>query len=138
MKGHWTFGQKIGAGFAVTIVLAILTGIVAVYALRSTISSKDRVISTDVPQLLAVHQLETLVERKSTESRGFLLLREERFLTGMRSARAQFQQIAERLRGEVNADSRRLLDGIVRAEEEHQRTLDQGSHCVVPTIPSTR
>jgi methyl-accepting chemotaxis protein len=126
MRGHWTFGQKIGAGFAVTIVLAILSGIVAVYALRNTISSKDRVIATDVPQLLAVYELEILVERKSTESRGFLLVRDERFLTGIRNTRAQFHQIAERLRGEVSAESRRLLDGIVRAEEEHQRVLEQG------------
>jgi methyl-accepting chemotaxis protein len=110
MRGHWTFGQKIGAGFAVTIVLAILSGIVAVYALRNTISSKDRVIATDVPQLLAVYELEILVERKSTESRGFLLVRDERFLTGIRNTRAQFHQI----------------DGIVRAEEEHQRVLEQG------------
>jgi methyl-accepting chemotaxis protein/cell division protein FtsL len=126
MKGHWTFGQRIGAGFAVTIVLATITGIIAVYALRNAISSKDRVIATDAQRLIDVRELQIQVEKKSAESRAFLLGRDERFLLGMRTARSQFQQVLERLRGEANADVRRLLDGIARAEEEHQRTLEQG------------
>lgn len=126
MRGHWTFGQKIGAGFAVTIVLAIVAGIVAVYALRAAISSKDTVITTDTQRLLAVRELRVFAERKGGESRAFLLGRDERFVIGMRGARAQFQQTAERLRSEVTGEGRRLLDDIVRAEEEHQRAVDKG------------
>jgi len=45
MTRHWTFGKKIGAGLAITVVLAMAIGVIAVYALRNVVESKDRVIT---------------------------------------------------------------------------------------------
>jgi len=126
MTQHWTFGQRIGAGFAATAVLAMAIGVVAVIALRSVVASKDRVINVNAQLLVDAQEIQTLAEKKGGEARGFLLTRDERFLAGMRDARSQLTQAAERLRQTVYTDeARRLLDAIVRAEDEHQRALDQ-------------
>src|SRR5688572_29159087 len=126
MTRHWTFGQRITAGFAVTVTLGIVIGGIALYSLRAVVASKDRVIDVNVQILGAVQELRSQAERKGGEARGFLLTREERFLTGMRNARAQLIQVAERLRQIVDTDeSRRLLDAIVRSEAEHQRVMEQ-------------
>jgi methyl-accepting chemotaxis protein len=126
MTRHWTFGQRIGAGFAVTVVLAVAIGGIAVYALRTVVTSKDRVINVNAQLLVGAQEIRSLAEKKGGEARGFLLTREERFLAGMRDARSQFAQAAERLRQNVDTDeARRLVEAIVRSEEEHQRAMDQ-------------
>jgi methyl-accepting chemotaxis protein len=126
MIRHWTYGQRLGAGFAATALLATTIGVVAVVALRNVVASKNQVINVNAQRLVDTQQVQALAERKGGEARGFLLTRDERFLTGMREARIQLTQATERLRQSVNTDEgRRLLDTIVRAEEEHQRGLDQ-------------
>src|SRR5688572_6410832 len=122
MTRHWTFGLRIGAGFAATTALAMTIGIVAILALASVVESKDRVIHVIAVLLADAEELRAWAERKGGESRGFLLTRDERFLTGMREARNQFTQTTEGLRQLLYTDdSRRLLEAIVAAEEEHQR-----------------
>ena len=122
----WTFGKRIAAGFAVTIVLAIAVGVVAIFALRSVVASKDGVIDGIGRRLVDTKELQALIEAKGSESRGFLLVRDDRLLTDMRAARAELTQIAERLRQNItHPEGRRLLEEIVRIEEAHQRALEQ-------------
>src|SRR5687767_145069 len=126
MTRHWTFGQRIAAGFAVTAVLAMLIGVVAIVALRNVVSSKDHVIDVNAQALASAQEIRAWAERKGGEGRAFLLTREERFLARMQDARNQFTQTAARLRQAAETDeSRRLLETIVAAEEEHQRALEQ-------------
>src|SRR5919109_1596459 len=98
MTGHWTFGQRIAAGFALTTLLAIGIGVVAVFALRNVVASKDRVIDVNAQRLLGAQDIRATLERKGGEARAFMLTRDERFLNGMREARSHFTQAAERLR----------------------------------------
>lgn len=126
MTRHWTFGQRIGAGFALTVVLAMAIGGIAVYALRTVVASKDRVINVNAQLLVGAQEVQFFREEKANEARGFLLTREERFVTSMRDARARFTQAVDRLRQSVpTEEGRRQLDAIVRFEDEHQRAIEQ-------------
>ena len=126
MTRHWTFGQRIGAGFAVTVALAIGIGIVAVVTLRNVVASKDRVIDVNARLLVGAQEIQALAEKKGSEVRGFLLTRDDRFLSGMREARAQLTQVVERSRQIADsAEGRRLLDAIVRSEDDHQSAIEQ-------------
>src|SRR5581483_12516151 len=126
MAGHWTFGQRIAAGFALTVALAVVIGGIAVYALRTVVAIKDRVIDVNAQLLVSAKEIQFLLEEKASEARGFLLTRDERLLTGMRDARSRFTQAMDGLRQNVPTDEgRRLLDSIVRFEDDHQRALDQ-------------
>lgn len=126
MGRHWTFGHRIGAGFAFTVLLAIATGGIAIYALRVVVDRKDRVIDVNAQLLIDAEALQTLIEQKAGAGRGFLLVREDRYLTDMREARVALTRIIERLRRNVvTEDGRRMLDEVARSEEAHQQALDE-------------
>ena len=44
MLKNWTFGQKLGAGFAVVVAMTIAISVVSIFSLRDVIAAKDRVI----------------------------------------------------------------------------------------------
>ena len=80
MTHEWTFQKKVLAGFGVMVCLAAVTAGVAVYALRSVVAGKDRVISTNAELLVNAARLRSAVHQESVGFRGFLLIPEERFL----------------------------------------------------------
>lgn len=126
MTRHWTFGQRLAAGFAVTVILAVSIGVVSVYALRTVVASKDRVITVDTHLLVDAQRLSQSREEKASAGRGFLLNREERYLDQMREARSEFATVIERLKRNVRTDDGlRLVEAIERAEREHQQAIEQ-------------
>ena len=126
MTGNWTFGQKIGAGFAATVALALVIAVVAVFALRGVVADKDLVIGVNAQLLIDAGRLQTLRESRASDTRAFLLTREEHYLDEAKATRAEFSQTADRLRGAViTEEGRRLVDAIVRAEAEHHDALER-------------
>src|SRR4051812_18270846 len=109
MTRHWTFGQRIGAGFGVTVMLALFMGGVAVYALRTVVTTKDHLIDVNAKLLMDAQELVAWRETKGSELRGFLLTREDHFFAGMRAARARFTEVAGRMRQNGLADEDRRL-----------------------------
>lgn len=125
MKRQWTFGQKLAASIGLLVVLAAAIAVISFAALRAVVTTKDQVIDVDAQLLVGAQRVSALAERKSNAARGFLLTRDEQLLGDMQSARAELTRALERLRQTAVADEgRRLLDGIMQAEDAHQRTLD--------------
>jgi methyl-accepting chemotaxis protein len=126
MDKNWTFGQKLAAGYGVMVVFAIILSAVAVYALNSVVTSKDRVINVNAQILLDVERLSTATERRVAALRGFLLSREQRSLDSSRNARAEFAAILARLQSSATSEeTRRLLASVERASEEQRQVGDQ-------------
>ncbi len=140
MGRTWTFGQRIGVGFATMVALALLIGAVSIQALRSVVADKDRVISENAQSLIGAARMEATLERKASNGRAFLLSGEQRFLERMREARASFSSLLGILRAQSkSADSRPLLDAIERTELAHQAAFDRviamrGASATVETI----
>ena len=125
MQRQWTFGQKVGATCAVVIVLTIVMAVVAILALRAVVAAKDDVINVDAQLLIDAQRIYVLRETKSSESRGFLLTQDDRYLSAMQQARTSLTAMVQRLRQNVRTgEGRRLVDLIVEAEASHQRALD--------------
>lgn len=126
MTRSWTFGQKIAAGFAAVVALAVLLGVIATYALRSVVASKDRVIEVNAGNLIDAERLRSAAERKGGAARGYFLTREAVFIEQMKSARAEFAAILTDLKAQLYTDEgRRLVNRVERAEADHQAALDQ-------------
>jgi methyl-accepting chemotaxis protein len=126
MARHWTYSQRIGAGFAVTVALAVAIGAVSIYALRGVVASKDRVITVDAQLLIDAAKLDAALERKVAASRGFLITGDDLALDRTREARAEFATVLERLKRTSHSDEgRRLLGAIEGSEAEYQRALDE-------------
>ena len=125
MTDSWTFGQKIGAGFAAVVLLTLVVGGIGVYALRQVVEAKDHVIEVNAQNLSDAQQLRSSGELKSAAARGFLLTGEQRFLDNITTARTEFSTTLQRVRERVHAEeSRRLVEDIARAEADHQKELD--------------
>jgi len=125
MARQRTFGQKLGAGFAVTVVLAVAIGVVAVYALRNVVASKDHVITVDAQLLQDAESMRSALERKGGAIRGFLLTRDDHLLDAMRDARGELTATLDRLRKLAPAEAAHSLDTITRLEAEHQQETDR-------------
>ncbi|HEY8943536.1 MAG TPA: methyl-accepting chemotaxis protein [Polyangiaceae bacterium] len=126
MTRHWTFGQKVGFGFGATVLLALMIGVVAIYALDRVIDSKDQVIDTNARRLIDLQKARYWFERKSAESRRFLLAGDPSDLDRMRSARTEFQSsLASLESATLSEEGRRLRAAVDRAEREHQDELDK-------------
>ena len=68
-----SFGRKLALGFATVVLLAVVTGVVAIGSLRQTVAAKDRVLNVNARNLIDAEALDVAVEKKSSASRGLLL-----------------------------------------------------------------
>jgi methyl-accepting chemotaxis protein len=120
MALSWTFGKKVGVGFAGMVVLLSLISAIAVYALKTVVASKDRVIEINAQYLIDAEKLRGTTERMGGALRGYLLTREERFLDQVKAAQADFGATTTRLGAIANTDeAKRSIDQIERAEVEY-------------------
>ena len=121
-----TFGQKLGAGFAVTIALMIAMGVIAVIGMRSVVTGKDTLIAVHAQSLIDAHKLHVAIERIVAASRGFLLSKEERFLDSIRAADGDFEAIRQRLKARfADGEARRLVEQVERAQADWRAVAEQ-------------
>src|SRR5204863_3905147 len=114
---NWTFGQKIGTGFGMLVMMTLAIGLVAFYALRDVSSSMDRVIAVDAQRLVYAERLNGAAGNFSSSARGFLLTKDQRFIERMRESRDEFASTVSQLAsGETTADIQRFLETINRSE----------------------
>jgi methyl-accepting chemotaxis protein len=126
MTRTWTFGQKLGAGFAVMVVLAVGISLIAVASLRGVVASLDRVIAVNAQSLIDCAKLDAASEWKVAAGRGYLLTRDERFLERMRLSSLEFSELLGRLRAHMPTDeARKLVVEIERADAEYQSALER-------------
>lgn len=126
MARNWTFGQRVGAGFALTVALTIAIGAIAIYALRNVVSSKDRVIRVDAQILSDAERLNSLDEQKVAAARAYLLTRNEKYLAPRNEVRANFFAIISRLRQHTETDEgRSILDAIERSQDDYHQAIDR-------------
>jgi methyl-accepting chemotaxis protein len=126
MARNWTFGQKVGGGFALIVMLAAVMGVVAVYALRSVVVAKDRVITSNAPLLIQAENLQGLQDRAASNARGFLLTREERFLERLRETQTESDAAIADLKRLTDTDERRRrLEVIDRACADYRQSIDR-------------
>ena len=126
MINNWTFGQRVAGGYAMMIGFAVIVSVVAAYALRAAVESKDRIITHDAQILIEAERLQTASEASGSAVRGFLIAREQRSLEALRAARSEFATVIGRLQSLADADEeRRVLSGIERALETYRQVADE-------------
>src|SRR6185312_3557119 len=126
MARTYSFNQKILAGFAAVVALAVLVGVVAVYALRSVAASKDHVITVNAINVADAARLDGATDRQVAAFRGFLLSGQQNLLdqadTAQRDVDASLQQLQSRV---DNDQARQMIGGIVVAEAAYVAAQQQ-------------
>lgn len=97
MQRGWSFGQKIGGGFALVVLLGIAAAAVTILALIEVIASKDRVVAVNAQGLIDAQRLDTAVTERVAALRGFVLFRDESYVRELEGARSESVAILQQL-----------------------------------------
>ena len=125
MSRHWTFGHKIGAGFAITIALLIAMSVVTVRTMRQVAAEKDRVIDVLATAALEAERLNSTSERMTANARGYIIARKDDFIERKEQSRRDFQSSWETLRRSASeGEAGRLLEEIAALSGDYARKLD--------------
>src|SRR6185436_5384784 len=79
MFRNWTFGRKVGSGFAVTVLALLVVAVTGYRSARSLISNDERVAHTHQVRRQLAALLVQLVNAE-TGQRGFVITGKEEFL----------------------------------------------------------
>jgi methyl-accepting chemotaxis protein len=123
MNLRWTFGQKIAAGFAGVVALALLGSIIGVRAIQAVVAEKDRVITENANSVITATHFQAATEARVASFRGFLLAGTEEHLQRLRAAEADNTRALEALKSlnAGNAQFESLLGPIEKALAEYAR-----------------
>ncbi len=125
MPRGWTFGRRIAAGFTIMVVLTVAVGAVALVALQSVVSSKNRVINVDSRLLADSESLRASAFAKASDVRGYLLMKNERYLTEQAAERRTFAAtLGSMQRLAYSGETRHLLVLIAQDEAAHNAAID--------------
>jgi methyl-accepting chemotaxis protein len=120
-----TFGRRIGAGFAVVVLLTLTVGAVSVLTLRGVVTAKNQVIDENTTVLVGSAQLAALSERRARIVREYLLTGTDQPLAELAVIRLGFEQQIQQLRRSVRTEQQRqALDSIQRASDSVQAASD--------------
>ena len=125
MNHTWTFGQKLGLGFGVVILLTIVIAVVAAWSTRSVSLAKDQVIRAALDDLGDAGELRLLAEQRSSSARGFLLTAEQTFRERSRQLSGRCETLLDDLRRRSSEADRPLLDRVGAALDAHGKALDE-------------
>jgi methyl-accepting chemotaxis protein len=124
MYNNWSFGRKLGAGFAVAVVLTFMVGGTAVYALQHVAQAKDRVLRVNVSALIDAQRLEAIAERRISALRGYLITKEQRYVDELAEARAESERLMQSFRAS-RADLNVILDALASADSDFRVAQDE-------------
>ncbi len=123
MRKPWSFGRKIGLGFAVAVALTLLVSSIAVFALRGVVEAKDRVLEVNARGLVTTQRLQNKAEERISALRGFLITRDPAFIDELLAARGEAVQLVEQLRAD-RPELRAELDAVSAADDAFREGQD--------------
>ncbi|MBI4869745.1 MAG: MCP four helix bundle domain-containing protein [Candidatus Wallbacteria bacterium] len=125
MTRSWTFGQKIGFGFAAILAITFVICVVTYKAMGDVVETKDRVIARIASSLVDVERLSSGLNQQIAAMRGYVLSREDEHASELREARTAISQALERLAQSITVDSNQRLRGqIEKLELDYESGVD--------------
>jgi len=126
VKFNWTFGRKVGAGFALVVALTLVMACVGLLALHQVVAGKDHIIMHLGRDLVDAERMRAAMQSEVANVRGFLLSGQQRYLEAAHAADRDFEDAVARIqeRG-IDDDGKRHIDTILAAKKEHQQELDE-------------
>ena len=125
METKLTFTQKLAGALGAVVLLSVAVALIAAFALREVVRSKDHVLETAALRLVDTERLRTLSVAKANEARDYIISKNPLALQRLRDVRAELRSLLDRLRGEVETDEgRRQIEEIARTDEAHSQAVD--------------
>ncbi|HET7185003.1 MAG TPA: methyl-accepting chemotaxis protein [Terriglobales bacterium] len=119
MSHEWTFQKKVVGGFVVMVCVAVVTALVAIYALRAVITSKDAVLSIHANGLIDAAKLDAAIDEQVAGFRAYVVSPEERFLKQWDQGRNQSLLLLDEFsRRTLTDDGNRLVAEIRKSQQQ--------------------
>lgn len=96
------FGRRVAAGFAATVLSAVLIGSVSISAMRSVVNSRGPIAIAHSRDLADVERLRAYALREAAVYRGFLFTRDNLFLEDAGPASAEFLETLNGLKSRLS------------------------------------
>ncbi len=111
MFGTWTFGRKVGAGFAITAIALLVVAVTGYQSASSLLATNERVAHTQVVRAQIAHLRASAVDAE-TGQRGFVITGREEFLEPYNQALGAVDRAYSELRRVTtgNPEQQRRLD----------------------------
>jgi methyl-accepting chemotaxis protein len=117
MNSQWTFGQKLGAGFALVVAITLALGWLAVSSFKTILADKDRVLAVNAENMLEAQRLESALNAMSSASRGYFLTREDKFLDNLAEGKADYAAAMTKLK-QNNPEARETLAAMEQVQDD--------------------
>lgn len=125
MFNSWTFGKKVGAGFAVTVSLSIIIILVALLALNRVVDRSNGVIDVTAENLVDARALLGGTFEKMASVRNWLLTGDQGERQRVREANEAIERIIAGMRARgLRDESSRLLTAVEQASEAYQQEVE--------------
>lgn len=126
MSRDWTFGRKMGLGFAVVAGLALLSACIAIVALKSVVSAEEHALSVNARNLIDAWRLEAASYSSSAAIRGYLLDRDDVFKTRLQERMQNESAIIASLESQVyTEDGKKQVAQLARWQAEHRAAAER-------------
>jgi methyl-accepting chemotaxis protein len=124
MMAGRNFGNKLAAGFGLILGLTVLIAVTSVTALRFVISSNNKVIASATDNLVGAQKLNTTMESRISDYRGYLLNASQEYLDLTNKDRSAFLDEVGRLKGTLDdPKAQELLESVSIDEAKHNAAL---------------
>jgi CHASE3 domain sensor protein len=121
MNRAWSFGRKIGIGFAVGVLLTVIVGWLGIRTLGQVVEVKDRVLEDHARAVTIAKEIEVAAEARISAVRGYRINREPQYLEELEKARARSTVRPRATTTEVK-NQLALLD---RADDDFRQAQDR-------------
>jgi methyl-accepting chemotaxis protein len=114
---RWSFGQKLGLGYAAMVLLVLIVSAVALYGLFAVAREKDHLVRAE--------QLDTSVANRMAANRGYFLTKDNLYIKQKDAARSDFETAWRAIRSSSTPDESTLLNEIEKASNEQAESADK-------------
>jgi PAS domain S-box-containing protein len=116
-------GRWVSLGFALSVLLVLLLGIISMLALRASVAS-DRQAFAEASEIIEFGRLRTVLERKMKAFRSYLGGIQQSDVIELAAARHELLRILDNARKSARGDEIALLDRVAAAEQAHHEAVD--------------
>lgn len=124
MTSPTKFGRHIAAGFATTVLAAILIALVSFFAMKSVLNSTGKLAVTHSRDLTDIERLRALVLQETASYRGYLFSRDHVFLEDAKLSSDEFTKLLESITARsVDHEDSAMLAKIKTSYAAHRASL---------------
>lgn len=126
MRRGLTFGQKLGLGISLVLLMTLIMGAVALHSLQRVVTEKDQVIQHAGQDLIDAERLHAVMQKRSSAGRAFLLTTEARYLDTVKEANAQFATVLSGIKARgLSPQALSLVAALEETERAHRQELER-------------